>query len=331
MLGQDSGGPRRAACGGASVSTPVLVRAAVSLALAADVVAVFVALAGLGDIAFAPFVLLVAGGVSVCLAMPAYSVLRRYRRETWLSCIVAGFVVGAAVAALILLLLPVPSSEQIGQETTVVGGVRTAAGWRMYAETVGIVGGIGACAGAVFWAALRLLERAGRWLRLGRFSLTGEISLAVAASWTIFALPSLAMDRSCHNPLRDGRRSIAPALLFHVELEGGEWPRFQDTAERFASAEGWDIDASNDKDKAFSGGRFVNACVEPGTQVLFQGADVQSQTRVLVLVYQPQGGDSWRGPAERLLASIEAGFPGRLRRSLADTEAQTPFTLLPQQ
>ena len=312
------------------MSIPVLMRAAVSFVLAADVIAVSVALVGLGNIALAPFILFVTGAVSVCLALPAYSVLRLYRRETWLSCIVAGFLVGAVVTALILLLLPVPNSEQIGQEMTVVGGVRTAAGWRRYVETVGTVGGIGAGAGGVFWAVLRLLERAGRWPRLGRLSLTGGISLAIAASWTIFALPGLTMDRSCHNLFRDGRRSIMSALFFTVELEAGEWPRFQDTAERFASAEGWDIAASNDEDKAFSDRRFVNACVEPGTQSLFDGADVPRPTSVLVFVYQPQGGDSWRGPAERLLASIESGFPGRLRRNLGDTEVQTPSTLLPQ-
>ena len=100
----------------------MLLRAVVSFALAADAVAVFVALAGLANIAFVPFVLLVMGAVSMCLAMPAYSVLRLFRRETWFSCIAAGFLVGAAVAALVLLLLPVPDSEQVGREVTVVGG-----------------------------------------------------------------------------------------------------------------------------------------------------------------------------------------------------------------
>ena len=74
------------------------------------------------------------------------------------------------------------------------------------------------------------------------------------------------MDRSCHNVLRDGRRSIGPVLSFSVELIGDEWPRFQDTAERFAAAKGWDIGESNDKDKAFSRVRFVGACIEPGTE-----------------------------------------------------------------
>ena len=307
----------------------MFLRAAVSFALAADAVAVFVALAGLGNVAFAPFVLLVMGAVSICLAMPTYSVLRLCRRETWFSCIAAGFVVGAAVAALVLLLLPMPDSEQIGREVTVAGGVRTAAGWRMYAETVGIVGGIGAGAGGIFWAALRLLERAGRWPRLGRFSLTAGTSLAVAASWIIFALPSLMADRSCHHLFRDGQDSIGPVLFFTVELEESEWPRFQNVAKGFASAEGWAIDGSNDKDKALSNRRFVNVCVERGTQILFDGSDVPRPTRAEVSVLQPQGGDSWQGVAGRLLVSIEAGFPGRLRRSLGDTEAQTPLTVLP--
>ena len=306
----------------------MVLQAAASFLLAADVVAVSVALAGMGNIAFAPFILLVMGAISVCLAMPAYSVLRLYRRETWCSCIVAGFLVGAGVAALVL--LPVPGSEQIGQDMTIVAGARTAAGWRMYAEAVGTAGGIGAGAGGVFWAALRLLERGARSPRLGCVSLTGGISLAIAASWTILALPSLTMDRSCHNVFRDGRRSIMPVLFFTAELAGGEWPRFQNTAERFASAEGWTVDESNDKDKAFSASRFVSACVEPGTRIMFDGADRSNPTIAHVSVFQPQGDDGWRGPAERLLAAIEADFPGRLRRDRTGTEVQTPSTLLPQ-
>ena len=307
----------------------MLLRVAVSFVLAADIAAVSVALAGMGNVAFAPLILLVMGAVSLCLALPAYSVLRLYRRQTWRSCIVAGFLVGATVAALVL--LPVSGSMQIGREMAVVGGVRTAAGWRMYAEAVGTAGGIGAGAGGAFWAALRLLEHAGRWPQLGRLSLTAGVSLAIAASWTVFALPKLTADRSCHNVFRDGRGSIGPVLFFTVELKGGEWPRFRDTAEHFASAEEWAVDESNDKDKAFSDSRFVSVCVEPGTKIMFSGADASNPTRAEVSVFQPQGGNSWQAPAGRLLASIEAAFPGQLRRDWTGTEMQTPSALLPQQ
>lgn len=230
-----------------------------------------------------------------------------------------------------VLLLPQPESAPIGREMTVVDSVRTAAGWRIDAELVGIAGGIGAGAGGVFWAGLRLLERGARWPRLGRLPLTAGISLAIAASWTVLAIPGLTMDRSCHNVFRDGRRSIGPVLFFTVELAGGEWPRFQDTAGRFAVADGWHVDESNHKDKAFSEGRFVSACIESGTEIRFAGTDVPTPTRAEVSVFQPQGGNSWQEPAGRLLALIEAGFPGRLRRSWADTEVQNPSTLLPQQ
>lgn len=307
----------------------MVLRAAVSFVLAADVVAVSVALADMGNVALAPFILLVMVVVSTCLAMPAYSVLRLRWRETWRSCVVAGFLVGATVAALVL--LSVSDSMQVGREMTVIDGVRTAAGWRTYAGAVGTAGGIGAGAGGVFWAALRLLERAGRWPRLGRLSLTAGISLAIAASWTIFALPNLTADRSCHNVFRDGRESIGPVLFFTVELSGSEWSRFQDTAEHFAFAEEWLVDESNDKDKSSSASRFVSVCVEPGTEIMFSGADVPNPTRAEVSVFQPQGGNSWQGPVGRLLASIGAAFPGQLRRDWTSTEMQTPSALLPQQ
>ena len=309
-------------------SLAAVLRVAVSFVLAAVAVAVPFALAGLGTIKLAPIVLLVTGAITLFVAVPAYFVLRLFRRETWRTCVAAGFLVGAIVAACVL--LPVSGgSVQIGPEMTVVAGVRTAAGWRMLAEAVGIAGGIGAGAGAVFWAELRLLERGRRWPRLGWLPLTAGISLAIAASWTIFAIPGLTMDRSCHNLFRDGRTSIAPVLYFTVELAGGEWPRFQATAERFATAEGWAIDESNDKDKAFSHSRFVSACVEPGTEIRFDGAAMPDRSRARVSVYQPQGGTSWREPARRLLTSIQASFPGRLRRNEAETEVETPSTLLP--
>ena len=70
-------------------------RVAASFALAADAVAVAVA----GISAFAPIALLAAGAITLVLAVPAYLVLRRFRRETWLDCIAAGFLVGATAAA----------------------------------------------------------------------------------------------------------------------------------------------------------------------------------------------------------------------------------------
>ena len=181
-----------------------LLQIVVSFVLAADSVAVLVAVAGAGTITAAPVVLLVTGAITALFAMPAYVVLRRYRRETWRSCAGGGLVLGLLVAASTL--LPATGYVQIGPEVAVVAGVRTAAGWRMYAEAVGIAGGIGAGAGLVFWAALRLLESGARWPRPNRVALSMGISLAIAASWMIAAIPGLAMDRSCHNVLRDGRK-----------------------------------------------------------------------------------------------------------------------------
>ena len=289
--------------------------------------AVAVSLAGSGDIRLAPPVLLVTGAVALLLATPAYVILRRFGRETWPKCLLAGFLVGAVVAACVL--LPASGFQQIGPDVTVADGVRTAAGWRMYAEAVGIAGGIGAGAGAVFWAVLRLLERAAVWPRMGGLALTAAISLAVGGGWTVFAIPALTMDRSCHNVLRDGRPSISPVLFFTVELAGGEWPRLHDTATRFAAAERMDIDESNDKDKAFSPRRFVSACSEPGTKIMVDGRDWPGTSRAIISVYQPQGGTGWQQPAARLLAAIEAALPGRLRRRLSDAEVQTPSILLP--
>ena len=275
----------------------------------------------------APAVLLVTGAIILILAIPAYLLLRVYWPMTWPRCVAAGFLIGVIAAACVL--LPVSGFVQIGQEVAVDGGVRTSAGWRMFAEAVSIAGGIGAGAATVFWAALRLLERGARWPRLGWTSLTAGISLVIAASWTIVAIPSLRMDRSCHNLFRDGRRTIAPVLHFVVESSGEEWTRFQDVAESFATNERWAVDESNDQDKGFSLGRFVDACVEPGTNIRFEGTELPGPRWFSVSVFQPQGGDSWVGPARRLLASVETAFPGRLRRSFFDKKVQTPATLLP--
>ena len=309
-------------------NTAKILRVAVGFVLAADAISVLAALAESATLEAAPIVLLVMGAVTVLLAVPVYVVLRLYRRETWRSCIAAGFILGAIAAACSL-----PSASgtvQIGQEMTVIAGIRTAAGWRMNAEAVGIAGGIGASAGAIFWATLRLLEHAAHWPRLGRFPLIVAVSLAITASWMIIAIPGLTMDRSCHNVLRDGRRSIAPVLFFTVKLAPTQWPRFQDTVERFAVGERWDIDESNDEDKKFSSLRFVNACSDSGTDVRFEGVDLPGPGWVWVWVFQPQGGNDWQEPARRLLASIEAGFPGELRRTLSNTEVQSPSSLLPQ-
>jgi hypothetical protein len=242
--------------------------------------------------------------------MPVFLWLRT-RRVAWWRIAAGGFVTGALVPALLLLFGPAAQQASIGGVETVADGHYTAAGWL---ENAGIVGGFGAAgiAGALLaWLLLGWIApvSAGRQLNRIRGSvLVLMLAGAVAGS---AALPWAMRDRSCHNPMRDGREAIGPAAAFELHVARHDWPALRDELDRFAAASGWSIRADVRTDPDFPWFQ-ASLCTEPGTQIFLQEVPLDGGY-VAVDVFQPQGGDSWQPPFHALQARLEARWPGAVR------------------
>ncbi len=115
-------------------------RLGIALVLTAATVAIGVALISSQKIALATPVFRGTLLVEFVVALPVYVFLRQLRRETWLSCMVAGTAIGSIPAILLV-------------ATGAGGSISTA-----IAE-ISMLGGVGASGGFVFWGALRLLQK----------------------------------------------------------------------------------------------------------------------------------------------------------------------------
>jgi hypothetical protein len=88
---------------------------------------------------------------ALVVGVPAYLLLRRRLKPTWLNCTIAGAVVAAA-PSLLLMIVPTPGAfEQTGEHITVLNGVRTAWGWMEGLQGVAGIGAVGLIGGLAFW------------------------------------------------------------------------------------------------------------------------------------------------------------------------------------
>jgi len=89
--------------------------------------------------------------LAVIFGLPVYFILRAKLAGTWLNCAVTG----AAVAGLPWFLLTLFGSgadqASIGGRATVIDGARTAYGWMVQLQFVGLIALYGAAAGWLFW------------------------------------------------------------------------------------------------------------------------------------------------------------------------------------
>jgi hypothetical protein len=114
------------------------------------------------------------------------------------------------------------------------------------------------------------------------------------------------MDRSCHNPMRDGRTFIDSELNADIPLNREEWPALAQVFEEFANTNGWSFRDDSDR---YAAGVSLSVCTAEGTQIT---AMRLSERGVSIGVYEPQGGSGWEHPTQQLLLMIERRWPGRL-------------------
>jgi hypothetical protein len=205
--------------------------------------AVFSALAGTAMM-MAPTVLPIALVITVVLTatigFPIYGVLRSRLPRTWWSATIVGFAIGVVPIGL-LSLWSVPDFASSGGDVTAENGIRTAAGWGQLIAlslTSGLPGAVG---GFAFWATLKTtgaLTKGDDTSRRGWLSVI-VLALVLLGSGLAFALPTILMDRSCHNSARDGRRSVTPDLVAELDVGPAEWDGVRALMKGFSDDHDW--------------------------------------------------------------------------------------------
>jgi hypothetical protein len=265
-----------------------------------------------GDIqVFTPAFVIVAA-VAVCLGLPVYLAARAARNDTPLAAAGMGFIVGAAIPAL-LVLAGTPDQASVGGTATVIDGSYTFAGWMQNLALIGFFGLLGVGGALVFWFIVRRIGRSGE---PGEDTsppsplLTSLLSVAAAGIVaTAFIIPDATADRSCHNPLRGGGTSIAQTAGFDLRVGVDQWRNVEAELERFRRSGDWAARSDVRTDESFPWLQ-ISLCKETGTNIFVQGmADLNE---VSFGVYQPQSGDTWRRDFRSLYDLISARWPARV-------------------
>jgi hypothetical protein len=179
------------------------------------------------------------------LGLLAYFLLRLWFPISWLACVAAGFVIGALPVGLFTLNIYVGTAWENGV-LTIDEGRRTLAGWLSLLRASALFGLPGAVAGLIFWLGIRsspaLVNRKAvpGQSTSRRRSLVALIA-ATAVSALLLSVPAIMMDRSCHNPMRDGRTSIGSELRIRVDLDVSEWPDLKTIFEEFGMERSWSV------------------------------------------------------------------------------------------
>lgn len=283
----------------------VLIRYASAL-LAAAVVPSIIAGFLAGNTGFALLAFIVAFGHALLLGLPAALIFQKRGRDGILTAVAVGFLLGALPIGVLLALSGPPDFASVDRVPTAIRGVRTGAGWVSIIQASGALGLFGAVGGLSAWAVWRIAARRA-WI---------SASVVAVAVVGLFVAPVLATDRSCHNPMRDGRTSIGPELSASIALERRDWPALARIFAEFAQAAGWSFrdDSNQYPVPAVS----LSVCSVDGTQItamrqVWQGEpDFLAARGIAINVYQPQGGSTWVRPTEQLLQQIERRWPGKL-------------------
>ncbi len=299
-----------------------LTRHGAAFVLAAATAAVFASF--VASVQLVPIAFRVALFHAFAFALPSYLVLRSTQLATWRNCALAGFAIGAVPLGLFGL------PALLGHTNTAPSGI-LAAIW--FAVTLGVRGAVG---GLAFWVSLRLMGGSvGRTLDGGDapswWRVLGGSLTAAAASADILAIPALAEDRTCHNPLQDGRRSISPVATPYLRIGNKQWPEFVSAFEAFGTAEGWSV-RKPAEDKYGIASIYMSVCDPIGsTQIAaLQLIVPHEQPGVMLFIYQPSGGTNWQAPVRAFLSQLSARWPRRVGfMNAKGNESDAPGSLMP--
>ena len=250
--------------------------------------------------------------VAVGAGLPIYLTARAARKDTPRIAAALGFAVGAVIPA-ILVFWSIPDQASVGGTVTVLDGRYTLAGWLQNLALLGGFGMLGVGGALLFWLLVGRGRRSS--VRVGEArmpALRRTVLLAAAAVGFIAAaivISYVSKDRSCHNPLRDGRSSIGQSAGFDLMVGLDQWSLIEAELQEFGHAGGWSIRSDVRMDPGFPWLQ-ISLCRAVGTQVLVQG--LADRREVFVGVYYPQLGQGWQPDFRALHHKLEARWPGQI-------------------
>lgn len=267
----------------------------------------------MGGIRFFTTIFVVVAVVSGVLELPIYFAARARRNDTPMVAAVMGFIVGAAIPAILIFGGPAADKASIGDTATVINGSYTAAGWLENFAFTGLFGLVGVGAALAFWklvgrhSTVEATEGAPSPKRLVETRLLVAAGVGVIA--IAFVIPRFTADRSCHNPLRDGRTAIAEAASFDLSAGVDQWRNIEREVGIFGRAGNWSIRSDVRTDEGFPWFQ-ISLCKEPGTDIFVQG--MPDGNEVIFSVTQPQGGSGWQTDFRTLHDRISARWPNKI-------------------
>jgi hypothetical protein len=276
------------------------------------------------DVRILPLAFAVTLGHSVMLGLPVALFFRAKRWTRLRAVLVGAFLIGAIPFG--ILSLPFGGAASVNGIPTIVNGFPTLAGWLSYMRSLAIAGALGASGGFVFWVTLRYCGVLVASDDEGAATMPGERRMAAAltaaatiASVAVAAIPSVTMDRSCHNMFRDGRRSISASLNIDLDIAMVDWPAVTKVLEDFGVSHGMSFrDSSSNRPQVKVLG--LSACTE---QVVITAIDQRWDLRnyeplvagrgVPVGIYDLTDGNAWQLLARELVAKLDSQWPGKVR------------------
>jgi len=273
-----------------------------------------------------PIALVITVVLTAAIGFPIYAGLRSRLPRTWWSATLVGYAIGVVPIGL-LSLSSVPDFASSGGVVTAENGIRTAAGWGQLIAlslTSGLPGAVG---GFAFWATLKATGTLTkddntphrRWLAVL------VLALVLLGSGFAFALPTLFMDRSCHNGARDGRTSVTPELVAKLDVGPEEWDAVRELMKEFAENHDWSFRESLGGNVDGYAALHVSVCTEPG--IAFSalqhyanpsafpsppGGQPPTNLSMMMTVTQEQPGESWRASGKAFFDRLQARFGPRL-------------------
>jgi hypothetical protein len=237
-----------------------------SMIIAAGLVAAATSLA-MGGMRQFPITFAVVAVLAFVLGLPLYLAARSVGKATCVTAAIAGFLVGAAIPALLVLTGPAADTASVGGTATVDGGAYTAAGWLQNLGMILGFGVAGAIGGAAFWALVSGRRDPAQVSNVRMVILLGAAACVLVAAFTT---TSLTADRSCHNPLRNGGASISPVAGFSLLAGKDQWPKVEAILKEFQRSNDWAIQSDVRLGNEFPWFQ-VSVCEEPGTQIFVHG------------------------------------------------------------
>jgi hypothetical protein len=268
----------------------------------------------------------IALGHAVVLGVPAVALLWHRRLVNWFTALATGFVIGAVPFGFISWPLSYGNTNAwIDHVQTIANGVPTAAGWIQYVRTLLTFGAFGALGGLAcwlwlwIWRALPTLDEKPGTVHQLRNSVAAS-SIVVALVGAVLAIPAVTEDRSCHNVLRDGRRSIGPQVSIDLEISDTDWPHLKEVLSAFAATNNLFFRDDSEVRPEIVRTLYLSVCNSGVTistaeqRWAFQGYAAPIKGRgVGIGVYETHPGSGWERLTRRLLDRLEGRWPGKIR------------------